>query len=97
MTEKKTIALTLKEVLVLKEWFGVLCYHSNIEQRDRDLVKRLGAFEKECCIEKKSFVNIIYVCPYCRTKLVETKDFYYCPNPECPEFDICEYRSYKEK
>ena len=53
MTDEKTISLSIKEVQVLKEWFGVVCYHSNIEQRDKDLVKRLADFEKEVLGEKK--------------------------------------------
>lgn len=45
--EKKTISLSIKEVLVLKEWFQVVAYHSNIEERDRKLVNKLANFEKE--------------------------------------------------
>jgi len=44
---EKSLSLNIREVLVLKEGFQLVCYHSNVEQRDRDLVKKLAAFEKE--------------------------------------------------
>lgn len=48
MPEKvKKICLTIREVLVLKEWFGVVAFHSNIEERDKKLVNKLANFEKE--------------------------------------------------
>lgn len=47
MTEEKKICLTIGEVFVLKEWFQVVAYHSNIEERDRKLVDKLASFVKE--------------------------------------------------
>lgn len=43
----KVIILTIEELMVLKEWFQVVCQHSNIEERDKNLVKRLIDFEKQ--------------------------------------------------
>ncbi len=47
MKEEKKICLTLEEVFVLKEWFQVVAYHSNIEERDKKLVDKLAGFVKE--------------------------------------------------
>jgi hypothetical protein len=45
--EEQTISLTIEEVLVLKEWFQVVAYNSNIEERDGKLANKLANFEKE--------------------------------------------------
>ena len=47
MTNEKKICLDIKEVMVLKEWFGFIINYSQAEKRDTDLVKKLAAFEKE--------------------------------------------------
>lgn len=52
MGEEKKICLTLDEVRVLKEWFMLVVYHSDVEERDRNLVDKLSNFEKET-IENK--------------------------------------------
>ena len=53
MSKEEKICLTIQEVLVLKEWFQVVCYHSNIEERDKNLTKKLASFVERICKEKK--------------------------------------------
>ena len=45
MSEEDRISLTLKEVLVIKEWFRFVTMYSQVEERDRELVKKLAKFE----------------------------------------------------
>lgn len=55
--EEKTIRLTIEEVLVLKEWFQVVAYHSNIEERDGKLANKLSRFEADMYLKSVSESN----------------------------------------